>query len=599
MLTLNTIRIEKNIPFQMYLLSDRLVKKLNKEFEFYNVRFYREERVREPTVCVDYPYGNMYWYTDFKKFIKTEILEKDVRYESEWNNLLDRMKRAISSEFTAFQNAINSVTAKDVVEYMNLYSLRDYQAFDLLQLKAKMQFNEGNGLILSEQRTGKTRVALAAMLESAYPGDNVLIVCPPAAVSGWRDECIFYCDNKHLSLRTRVIRKIKDIKDLEHDWSDLHINVNILTYNLFKMLTVPQTRTVCGTSHSKNLIFIGDEVHRLRNFKTMQSDAIFSFKDLCKRDKVNLKIIGVTGTPAVKDSSDVFGSLCLINTSKISFQPYYKDFNQFKEYFYNCEDTSYGKVCKSLRRVDELNHLIQTVSVQTKQRELDMFKNYTKKYLKVNLNMDSEQRAAYTSVRDTMEYGDDIDCMNGLVQLLRLQQLCIDPSGLVSAYEGVAPKVQWVIEFAKKNDFQFIVFAKKTKVFETLINQLESNDIPYSLIRGGMSVYERDKETFNFKSGKSKVYLIQLDAGRESLTLPEAKCTVFLDRDYAQGFNEQAEARMTPVDGSECTKYVIDLIMNDTVEEGIYDILVMRKESIENINTVKSYLKKGGETNGV
>lgn len=597
MLTLNTIRIEKNIPFQMYLLSDSLVKKLNKEFAFYNVRFYREERVREPTVCVDYPYGNPYWFTDFKKFIKSEILDKDLRYESEWNNLLARMKKAISNELTEFQKVVNSVTADDVVHYMIRYNLRDYQAFDVIQLKLKMKFNSGNGLILSEQRTGKTRVALAAMIEHSGFGSNTLIVCPPAAVSGWRDECNLY--DKSWMLKTTVIRKIKDLKDLDGTWSAYSRNVRIITYNLFKMLTTPQIRTLCGTAHAKDLIFIGDEVHRLRNFKTVQSDAIFSLKELCNRDKVNMRIIGITGTPAVKDSSDIFGSLCLINMSKISFQPYYKDFNEFKEYFYNCEDTSYGKVCKSLKRVDELNHIIQTVSVQTKQRELDMFKNYTKKYLKFNLNMDTVQRKAYESVRDTMEYGDDIDCINGLVQLIRLQQLCVDPSGLVSAYEGVAPKVQWIIDFAKKNKFQFIVFAKKTKVFDSLEHNLSINGIPYSLIRGGMNTAERDKETLKFKSGKSKVYLIQLDAGRESLTLPEAKCTIFLDRDYAQGFNEQAEARMTPVDGVECTKYVIDLIMNDTVEESIYDILVMRKESIENINTVKSYFKKGGDTSGI
>ena len=80
--------------------------------------------------------------------------------------------------------------------------------------------------------------------------------------------------------------------------------------------------------------------------------------------------------------------------------------------------------------------------------------------------------------------------------------------------------------------------------------------------------------------------LLQLDTGREALTLPAAKAIVFLDRDFAQGYNEQAEARMTPVDGSPCTKYVIDLIMAGTKEEQIYNTLVVKKESIDAINTV-------------
>ena len=271
MLTLNTLKIEKNVPFQMYLLSDRLVKKLNKEFEFYGVRFYREERVKEPTVCVDYPLGNPYWYTDFKKFIKSEILDKDIRYEAEWNNLLARLKRAISKELDELQKNLSVIDASQVLKYMSKYSLRDYQAFDVLQLKAKMPYSGGNGLILSEQRTGKTRVALSTMIEHTKPPDNVLIVCPPAAVSGWRDECKFYSEK--WMLRTTVVRKAKDLKDLHLTWHPNYRNIRIITYNLFKMLTIPQIRVLCGFANSKNLTFIGDEVHRLRNFKTMQSVA--------------------------------------------------------------------------------------------------------------------------------------------------------------------------------------------------------------------------------------------------------------------------------------------------------------------------------------
>jgi hypothetical protein len=51
---------------------------------------------------------------------------------------------------------------------------------------------------------------------------------------------------------------------------------------------------------------------------------------------------------------------------------------------------------------------------------------------------------------------------------------------------------------------------------------------------------------------------------------------------------------MTPVDGTACTKYVLDLIMKDTVEEQIYNVLVIRKQSIETVNDVSAILKKGG-----
>jgi hypothetical protein len=51
---------------------------------------------------------------------------------------------------------------------------------------------------------------------------------------------------------------------------------------------------------------------------------------------------------------------------------------------------------------------------------------------------------------------------------------------------------------------------------------------------------------------------------------------------------------MTPIDGVAHTKYVIDLLMRDTVEEEIYNILVIRKENIDNVNSLKEIYKKGG-----
>jgi SNF2 family DNA or RNA helicase len=224
-----------------------------------------------------------------------------------------------------------------------------------------------------------------------------------------------------------------------------------------------------------------------------------------------------------------------------------------------------------------------------------MFENYEKKPIKVTLDMDEDQAAIYTSVRDTMEFGEDIDCMNSLVQLTRLQQICIDPSSLVPSYDRLAPKLKWMVGYAQKKDVKTIVMAKKLTALNALAAAFDKHGIAYGYVRGSQSTAAREDEKNLFKTNPSvKFLLMQLDVGRESHTLPEANCTIFLDRDFAQGFNEQAEARMTPVDGVACTKYVIDLIMRNTVEESIYDVLVIRKESIDSVNTVNQICKKGG-----
>lgn len=596
MVKLNTYKVFKNIPFQMYLLSDHTVKRMLREFDFYNVRFYREERAKEPTVCLDYPAGNVYWFLDFKKNVE-DILKKDNCYEAEWKLLLSALKTKIKAEFEALSKTLSNVTQAEVVEKMNHYNLRDYQAFDLIQLCIKMQQTEvPAGLILSEQRTGKTRVAVATVEELMPKGGCVVVVCPKSAVAGWVEEfkeMDRYQDGfVGLQHSVKVYKHMREIH--EPAYASGHWDVRIVTYDLFKRFTTAQLRKATYADY-EDAMLICDEVHRLRNFKTLQSDILYRFKEACLKDKVNLRILGMTGTPAIKNSSDVFGTFSLINTSKIGFQPYIKDFNQFKEYFYNCEDTSYGKICKTLKRTHELNYLIQFSSVQTKQRDLPMFANYEKKNISVPLTMDEEQAKIYQSVRDTFIFGDEIDCQNGLVQLIRLQQICIDPSSLVSSYDLLAPKIKWMLGYAKSKKLKTIVMAKKLTALDAVAKVFDSNGIKYSYLKGALSLTARKTEVHNFRTDPEvQFFLIQLDAGREALTLPEASCTIFLDRDFAQGFNEQAEARMTPVDGVARTKYVIDLIMRDTVEEQIYNILVIRKENIDNVNSLKEIYKKGG-----
>ena len=597
MLKLNTYRITRQVPFQMYLLSDSRVKRIAREFSFYAVRFYREEKVPDFTVCFDYPAGNMYWFVDFKKYVEQEILKVDASYESEWHLFLSKLKLCIKNEFDTFSAQLNAVKPADVVATMHRYDLRDYQAFDVEQLCIKMSHMPNPaGLILSEQRTGKTRVAIATLLhlfeENAA---SIAVVCPKAAIPAWIDEFQGFNTRWYKELfAIQVYKHMREVSDPAEPTTH-PLQVKIISYDLFKRFTYAQLRKAICVKGIENVALVVDEAHRLRNFRSMQSDALFRFKTGCLKDKLKLHILGLTGTPAVKGSSDIFGAFSLINTSKIGFDDTAKAFNEFKEYFYHCEDTSYGKVCKTLRRTHELNFLVQVCAVQTKQKDLDMFKGYEKKYIRVDLKMESKQREIYDSVRDSMEYGDEIDCMNTLVQLTRLQQLCIDPSALVASYDVLAPKIEWMLRYAKAKKVKTIVMAKKLSALKALAKAFDENCIPYSFLNGSLKISERISEVNNFKCDPEiKFILIQSDVGKESLTLPEATATIFLDREFAQGFNEQAESRMTPVDGTACTKYVLDLIMKDTVEEQIYNVLVIRKQSIETVNDVSAILKKGG-----
>lgn len=601
MMHLETMRVKGERSFLLWLISNSKLRKVLKEYTFYGVRFYREERTADLQVLFDYPYCNMYWYLDFKKDIE-QFLLLDKSYEDELKAFLSQLKSNIKDQFDSLKAQLDAFTAKDVVLTMNKYSLRDYQALDLLQLGIKSRMTALQaGLILSEQRTGKTRVAIAHICETMPKNSDIIVICPKSAVNGWIDE--FKTMNSYAeyngyeySFTTLVYKHQRDVKAAPV--MEGHYKIRIITYDLFKLFTYSQLRKAFDIKEGDNLMLIGDEIHRLRNFNTtVQSRSLFAFKDGCLGDKVNLHIVGLTGTPAVKSSSDMFGLFCLINSNThLGFNPTRRDFDDFKEYFYNCEDTSYGKIARSLRRVNEMNFLMQMASVQTKTADLGMFKDYTKKYVKVDLEMSPEQREIYDSVRDTFIFKDDIDCMNAMVQLIRLQQICVAPSALVPSFDGVEPKIKWLMDFIHKKPYaKIIVFAERLDAFKILESKFNEEGIQYRKIVGSMSLKQRADAQNAYRTDKSvNILLMQETAGREALTLPETKVTVFLERDFVPGYNDQAESRMTPVDGVACTKYVVDLVMKDSVEQSLYDTLVSRKESVATVNDVFQILKKGG-----
>lgn len=390
---LDTISITSTTPkpFQMYLLSSTDVKKLCKEFDFYSIAFYREEKTKGLfEVRLRYPKGNLYWYEDFSKYIHTKILlDGDCGYEPEWNALLKQLKTQMRLDVATVKGELNGISPAKVVHMQTKYMLRDYQAYDLEQFIIKFNYWNRRGLILSAPRTGKTRVALAAVDILSEEGTIALVVCPKSAEMGWRAECetlVRYASTDKIAADVECIECMAHLKRCDAADTSTGVHVRIISYDLFKKLTLTQIRQL--TSKCKNVMLVCDEMHRLRNFGTQQSKALFDFKDFCTKDKVKLGIIGLTATPAVKATSDVFGSLCLMNDSKIQFKPQYNSFDCFKEYFYYCEDTSFGKQAKALRREHELKYILQLCSVQTKQQELDMFANYTRKYIKVPLAMD-------------------------------------------------------------------------------------------------------------------------------------------------------------------------------------------------------------------
>ena len=118
------------------------------------------------------------------------------------------------------------------------------------------------------------------------------------------------------------------------------------------------------------------------------------------------------------------------------------------------------------------------------------------------------------------------------------------------------------------------------------------NKIESGLIIGETPIEKRKITVDAFQKGKINLLLINIDAGKEGLTLDRAEVTIFTDKYPPIGDIEQAEDRFvsTSEDKADKPHTIIELCMKDTYDEQLYDLLEQRKSETDVINGFKKYL---------
>jgi SNF2 family DNA or RNA helicase len=120
------------------------------------------------------------------------------------------------------------------------------------------------------------------------------------------------------------------------------------------------------------------------------------------------------------------------------------------------------------------------------------------------------------------------------------------------------------------------------------------------MLVGSTSAKQRGKFIKDFQSGRFRVFLINIDAGKEALTLDAAETTIFTDKFPPIGSIEQAEDRFIASTEEKAHKAhkIIELMIADTFDEQIYHLLEKRKSKTDIINNYKKYIEERSHTNG-
>ena len=115
------------------------------------------------------------------------------------------------------------------------------------------------------------------------------------------------------------------------------------------------------------------------------------------------------------------------------------------------------------------------------------------------------------------------------------------------------------------------------------------------MIIGETSDKQRAENIAAFQRGDIKLLILNIDAGKESLTLDTAEAVIFTDKYPPVGDIEQAEDRFIATVETKANKphVIYELVMKGTYDEQLYALIEKRADAIDVINNFKTHMKGG------
>ena len=444
--------------------------------------------------------------------------------------------------------------------------LRPYQIED-----AQFLSSLPTGACFNQQRTGKTPTILEVCRLKQCK--KVLIVCPNSAMPQWRTEYENWLKKPCTIVAGTKTAKEKAVQNWEHGL--------VISYDSLKITKRSEGFIQKILKENPDMVIL-DEAHRIKNPKSANAKAAFSLLKIPNR-------FALTATPAHGKPEEIYSILHFIRPEQ------YKSYWAFINGYFNTKQVYLGsrtfqeitsfQFGKDLQLLNEL----KTFSTQRKRDEVMQWLP-EKDYQKIMLDPTPKQTKCLKELQHYYET-ESIITVGILDRLTRYRQLCLDPRLL--DIKSASPKVEWVKNFLAENtEKSVIIFSKFTSFLKLLQKDLQDESI--ECIIGSTSIHKRAELVKAFQNKSLRVLLINIDAGKEALTLDSADVTIFTDKFPPSGDIEQAEDRFVATIKSKANKEhtIYELILKGTYDEQLYDLVNLRASSTDVINNYKKYLKR-------
>ena len=411
--------------------------------------------------------------------------------------------------------------------------------------------NLGFGAILADDMgLGKTIQTIALIL--SLKDKKGIIITPTAVLYNWKNEFSKFASSLKIGIIHGSSKERNKIKEKYEEYDIL-----LTTYGTL--------RTDIDFYKEKNFDFcIIDEAQNIKNNKSKTTKCV-------KEIKANFKL-ALTGTPIENNILELWSIFDFIMPMYLNTE------ENFKEKYYKINDEEILK---------ELTGLISPFILRRLKEEVlnELPDKIEKEYI---LKMDSKEKQIYNTYLKEVKNKIREDKNNKILMfsyLMKLRQLCLDPSLLIEDYNEESSKIKVIKEIIKdclENDKKILIFSQFTKVLKKISKRLEEENMSYLYLDGNTNAKDRLKLVNKFNNEKENIFLISLKAGGVGLNLTSANVVVHFDPWWNPAVENQATDRAHRI-GQKNVVEVIKLISKDTIEEKILKLQEEKKELIRKI----------------
>ena len=427
--------------------------------------------------------------------------------------------------------------------------LRPYQQECYNWLKTLVKYRLG-GILADDMGLGKT-LEIIALIASDDAPEPSLIVCPKSLIFNWKNEFARFAPGE------KTVEIYGSAKRREDLIASIQAEEKVIYITAYDSL-----RNDAALYASCNFAYmILDEAQYIKNVEAQKSKNV---KSVPARHRFAL-----TGTPIENNIIDLWSIFDFIMPG------YLPDLNRFRS-----AESNDDKFLATLAA--------QTGPFILRRRKEDVLQDLPDKFERiVTAEMPPEQRMIYDSyvlqARAMLEEGGKAFDM--LPYLMRLRQICVDPSTFIADYHGSSAKFAWLRETLPEYisaGHRILIFSQFVKGLHVVEDMLQGMHTEYFKITGDTASEERIGLVNAFNAGNIPVFLLSLKAGGTGLNLTGADVVIHLDPWWNAAAEDQATDRAHRI-GQTRNVEVIKLICEDSVEQRVIELQNIKKDIIDKV----------------